>query len=800
MSDKNIREKELQEFWEKEGIFKFDPERKGEVYSIDTPPPTMSGKMHLGHASSYTHHDIIARYHRMKGKNVFYPFGTDDNGLPTEKLVEKEKKVRIFDIERKDFTKLCFDTIKELRPNFIQDWKNIGMSCDFSLSYSTISPEAQKISQKHFIDLYEKGRAYRKETPAIWCPVCQTGIAQAEMEDKESETTFNDIIFKLEDGGEITIATTRPELLPSCVSIFVNGDDKKYTDLIGKKAIVPIFGHKVEIIADDKVDIEKGTGIVMCCTFGDTTDVEWYIDHKLPLNISIDERGKMNSNAGKYEGLKVKAARKQIIEDLKEEGSLIKETVITHDVNVHERCGTPIEILPTKQWFFKYLDLREDFIENGRKINWTPDFMRHRYENWINGLKWDWSVSRQRYFGIPLPIWYCESCGEAKMADVEDLPVDPLSNEPKGKCSCGESKFIPERDVLDTWATSSLTPIIATNSVDEKYRDKLFPMALRPQAHDIINFWLFYTVARSKMHYDKIPWDNVAISGFVLDSKGEKMSKSKGNVIAPSEVIEKFGVDALRYWATGTTFGEDIKYNEEELKVGKRTITKLSNASKFALMHLEGFDPKKSFDVKALEDSDKWILAKLNKTIKDYTNYFEKYDYFNGRKVIDRFFWNYFSSNYLELVKYRAYGDDLASKEAAQYTLYQCVLNILKLYAPIMPYVTEDVYQGYFKEFEGEKSIHLTLIPEAKEEESTEEFDSIIEIISAIRGFKSENQIAMNKEVKEVLIDSKNDLSRYFELIKKVLFVNDISVGKGDIKVNDNISLSVIKKEEKESQ
>jgi valyl-tRNA synthetase len=278
------------------------------------------------------------------------------------------------------------------------------------------------------------------------------------------------------------------------------------------------------------------------------------------------------------------------------------------------------------------------------------------------------------------------------------------------------------------------------------------------------------------------------------------MSKSKGNVIAPSEVIEKFGVDALRYWATGTTFGEDIKYNEEELKVGKRTITKLSNASKFALMHLEGFDPKKSFDVKALEDSDKWILAKLNKTIKDYTNYFEKYDYFNGRKVIDRFFWNYFSSNYLELVKYRAYGDDLASKEAAQYTLYQCVLNILKLYAPIMPYVTEDVYQGYFKEFEGEKSIHLTLIPEAKEEESTEEFDSIIEIISAIRGFKSENQIAMNKEVKEVLIDSKNDLSRYFELIKKVLFVNDISVGKGDIKVNDNISLSVIKKEEKESQ
>lgn len=792
MSD-NLKEKEIQEFWEKEEIFKFNPEKKGKIYSVDTPPPTMSGRMHIGHAFSFTQQDIIVRFKRMMGNNIFFPFGTDDNGLPTEKLVEKEKKVKIFNMERKDFTNLCFKTIKELRPQFIQDWKNIGMSCDFSLDYSTISPEVQKISQEYFIDLYNKKRAYRKETPSIWCPLCQTGIAQAEMEDKEIETVFNDISFKLKNGGEIIIATTRPELLPSCVAIFVNPKDKRYSKLIGEKAIVPIFNHQIEILADIKADPEKGTGAVMCCTFGDTTDVDWYLEHNLPLNISIDRKGRMNSNAGKYEGLKIKEAREKIIEDLKKEGFLIKQNVIKHEVNVHERCGTPIEILPTNQWFFKYLDLKKDFIVNGRKVNWIPDFMRHRYENWINGLKWDWSVSRQRYFGIPIPAWYCKACGKVKIADIKDLPVDPLSTKPQDKCSCGSSEFIPEKDVLDTWATSSLTPIIATNLVAEKYRKKLFPMSLRPQAHDIINFWLFYTVARSKMHFNKVPWDNVTISGFVLDKKGEKMSKSKGNTVAPLDVIEKFGVDALRYWATGTTFGEDIRYNEEELKVGKRTVTKLSNASKFTLMNLEGFNPQDKFDIKNLEDSDKWILGKLQKTIKEYIKHFEKYDYFSGRKVIDRFFWNDFSSNYLELIKYRVYGENQLSKKSAQYILYQTLLGILKLYAPIMPYITEQVYQDYFREYEEEKSIHLTLFPDLSKFKEIKDFDSVIEIISAIRKFKSENQIAMNKELKEVSIDSKKDLSEYFDLIKETLVIKSISKGKGSIKVNKNISIKVSK-------
>ncbi|MCK4453885.1 valine--tRNA ligase [Candidatus Parcubacteria bacterium] len=795
--------KKWQRFWEKEKIYKFNPQKKGKIFSIDTPPPTVSGKMHLGHAFSYTHLDIIARYQRMKGKNVFYPFGTDDNGLPTEKLVEKENKVSIFNMKRQDFVKLCQKTLKRIKPSFVQDWKDIGMSCDFDLGYSTIDKEVQKLSQRFFIELYEKKRIYQKETPTLWCPQCRTAIAQADLENKETETVFNDIIFKLENGKEILIATTRPELLSSCVAIFIHPSDKRYKNLIGKTAVVPIFKQKVKIYNDKGVDPKKGTGVVMCCTFGDTTDIEWYFVHHLPLKISINQDGTMTKIAGPFQGLKIKEARQRIIEELKKQGFIRSQKKIKHFVNVHERCNAEIEILNTSQWFIKYLDFKKDFLKMGRQIEWYPDFMRKRYENWVSGLRWDWCISRQRYFGIPFPVWYCQKCGEIRLARISDLPVDPLYSKPKTRCSCGSNRFIPETDILDTWATSSLTPKITIDLVkDEKTKKKLFPMSLRPQAHDIINFWLFYTIARSKLHFNKIPWKEVTISGFVLDPKGEKMSKSKGNVVAPQEVIEKYGVDVLRHWTAKASLGEDLRWNEEEIKASKRTVIKIWNAFRFSFMHLESFK-KNNLIISNLEDEDRWILHLLEMTIKDYKVYFEKYQFKKSRETIDNFFWKNFCDNYLEIVKPRLYNNDVLkeSKEAAKYTLYLCLFSIIKLYAPFMPYITEEVYQTFFRRLEKEKSIHLTLLPTINRNlvnpKIKEKFDNVIGIIGAIRKYKSEKKVSIRKEVNKLFIKSKNkEIKKYFNLIKSVMNIKSIKMKdknvSGYFEVNSSIKIKII--------
>jgi len=784
---KNI-ERKWQRFWEKEKIYKFNPKKKGKIFSVDTPPPTVSGKMHIGHAFSYTHEDLIVRYHRMKGENIFYPFGTDDNGLPTEKLIEKINKVNIFEMKRNDFVKLCQKTLKKIRPAFIQDWKDIGISCDFNLDYSTINKEVQKLSQRYFIELYRKKRVYRKEIPVLWCPQCQTAIAQAELEDKELESLFVDILFELEEGGKITIATTRPELLPSCGAIFVHPKDKRYKSLVGKKVIVPLFKQKVEILTDERVDPEKGTGIVMCCTFGDTTDIEWYFDHKLPLKVSINPDGTMSKLAGKYEGLKIKEARQKIIEDLSKEGLITNKRVIRHTVNVHERCGTEIEILQTPQWFIKYLDLKKELIEINKKIKWFPEHMRKRYENWVKGLRWDWCISRQRYFGIPFPVWYCKKCGKIKIAEISQLPIDPLHSKPKTKCSCGSSEFVPEKDVLDTWATSSLTPQIAIELVkNKKIKKKLFPMSLRPQAHDIINFWLFYTIARSKLHFNKIPWKTVMISGFVLDPKGEKMSKSKGNVIEPQEIIKKYGADCLRHWAAKAGLGEDLRWNEEEIKNSKRTCTKLWNAARFCFIHLKNLEKKPKLEVKKLAPEDRWILHLLQETLKNYDRYFQNYEFKKAREEIDNFFWRNFCDYYLEIVKPRLYNKEtpLRSQESAKTTLYWTLLSILKLYAPFIPYLTEEIYQNYFRKKEKEKSIHQSQLPKINPRLMAsyvkKEFDNVIDIIDAVRKYKSERKYSLKKEISKLIIQTKNKkIEKYFKLLKELLYIKSIEIKKED--------------------
>ncbi|MFO7872796.1 MAG: valine--tRNA ligase [Candidatus Undinarchaeales archaeon] len=692
--DSDKAEEKWQEFWEKKEIYKFDPKGKKPVYSIDTPPPTVSGEMHIGHAYSYSQMDIIARYRRMAGYNVFYPFGTDDNGLPTERLIERKKGVRHQDMERDEFTKFCLKVLKEeLRPEYIQEWKNIGISADYDLFYTTINEHCRRISQESFLDLYDKDRIYRKEDPTIWCPKCHMALAQVELEDKELESEFADLIFKLEDGSDLIIATTRPELLSSCVAIFVHPEDEKNKELVGKKAVVPLFNQKVPILEDKRVDKEKGTGVVMCCTFGDQTDIEWYRAHDLPLKMSITEDGKMSELAGKYEGLKIKEARKKIIEDLEEKGLIKGRKKITHTVNVHERCGTDIEILHTTQWFIKYLDLKNKLLKAGREMNWYPEHMINRYTNWIEGLQWDWCISRQRFFGVPIPVWYCKKCGEPVLPDKEKLPIDPLKDKPDKKCKCGSSDFEPEEDILDTWATSSMTPQIAAELVPDRYED-IYPMSLRPQAHDIITFWLFNTVVKSQLHNDKNPFEDIMISGWALDPNGKKMSKSKGNVVDPKKMIEKYSVDALRFWAAGSSLGEDLPFKEKDLATAEKFSNKMWNASKFALMHLENYEENEPDKLRIV---DKWMLSKLNNLIRSVTDSLEKYEYVQLKRQTEDFFWHDFCDNYLEIVKDRLYNPDKyeLGKEPAQYVLYQTVLNSLKLMAPVMPYITEEIYHLY---------------------------------------------------------------------------------------------------------
>ena len=764
-------EPKWREFWEKNSIYKFNPKAKGEIFSVDTPPPTVSGKMHIGHAYSYTHEDFVVRYRRMKGENVFFPFGTDNNGLATERLIEKMKNVRASKMDRNEFIKLCNQTIKEITPDFISDWQKAGMSCDFSKIYSTIDDNSRRISQKYFIDLFKRGHAYRQEAPVVWCPHCQTAIAQAELEDKEVETLFNDIVFKLKDKKDLIIATTRPELLSSCVAVFVHPSDKRYKKLIGQKAQVPIFGNKVEILADKKVDPEKGTGAVMCCTFGDKTDVEWFKEYKLPLVISLEKYGKMTAQAKKYAGLSTKDARQNIIEDLKKKKLLIGQKKITHSVNIHERCKNEVEILNSLQWYIKILDKKKKFIELGKKIKWHPPFMRARYENWINNLGWDWAISRQRFFGIPFPVWYCEKCGEVKLADIEDLPVDPLTDKPKGKCEkCASSKFIPEKDVLDTWATSSISPQLALQLFfSEKEARKMIPMNLRPQAHDIISTWLFYTVVRSHYHFDKLPWKDVMISGHVLDSSGKKMSKSLGNVVAPQEILEKYGSDALRYWSAGSSLGQDINYSEDEIKIGKKTTTKLWNAARFMAMNVKKAESLKDSD--AGEPADAWIIDELNKTIVKTTKAFENYAYAKAKEEIDSFFWSKFADYYVEFVKYRFFGDDEKSKKTGEKTIATVFFNIVKLYAPIMPFVTEEIFQIYFKHLEKVKSLHISKWPEEivlKKSPDISDFGSAIKAVDEIRKHKTKNGLSLGAEIDSIKLKTKTNLKKYGEFLRKV--------------------------------
>lgn len=759
-------EKQMQELWEKEQIYKFDQSKKGEVYSIDTPPPTVSGSLHIGHIFSYTQAEMIARFRRMQGYNVFYPFGFDDNGLPTERLVECDEGIIAKNMLRSEFIEKCISTTAKYESEFKSMWKSLGFSVDWSLQYETVSPAVRKISQELFLELVKQGKAYTKESPVLWCTECQTSIAQAELDTKDVDSTFNYIPFIV--GGEtIEVATTRPELLYGCVCLFVNPTDDRYTKYVGKLARVPLYDYEIPIMTDEKVSIDKGTGAVMCATFGDSTDAEWVEKYNHQYRKIILPNGYIDDSVPFIGGMKTIPARKQIIELLSQKELLIKSENITHTIAVHERCGKEIEIIPSRQWYIDVLSEKERFLKAADEINWYPEQMKSRYVTWVTNLKWDWCISRQRYFGIPFPVWYCKKCGKAVFANSQQLPINPLETEYKGQCECGCCEFIPESGVLDTWATSSITP-----QINERFGIPLLPMSMRTQAHEIIRTWTFYTIVRSLYHTGKLPWNDIMISGFVLAKKGEKISKSKSNSdFAPVKLIATYSADALRYWAASARLGTDTFFSTDDLTTSKRFITKLWNASKFAISHLQDVDLS---TVPNLMPIDRWIIARTNDTVIKATKLLNEYEIGSARHEIDDLFWKDLCDNYVEIVKERLYQPDIhgiEERKSGQYALYYALLNILKLYAIYVPHITEYIYQEFFRQHEGAKSIHLLQWekPNTIELELLEFGDILKNIIAEMRKYKSENNLSLRTEIETMNISVPNEFISLFKESEKDL-------------------------------
>ncbi len=785
--DAKEKENKWLNYWNENHIYEFNPDER-KVYSIDTPPPTVNGKIHIGHIFSYSQTEMIARYKRLRGYNVFYPFGFDDNGLPSERLVEKEQGKKAHEIGREKFTELCFETTNKYEEEFKTLFSKIGVSSDWKKTYKTVSPSTVKISQMSFLDLVNKGHCYYKESPALWCNECLTTIAQAELETKTLKTTFNYINFSTTDGEEFTIATTRPELIPAIVSVFINPKDKKNKHLIGKTAHIPVVDIEVPIMADEKVAVDKGTGIVMCCTFGDQTDIEWWNKYNLPLRNILTDDGKIINDIKNYGGLKIKEARKQIIEDLNKGGYIVKIEEIEHEVQTHERCGKEVEYSVMKQWFIDLMNHKEDFIKIGREINWYPKHMIHRYEEWVNNIAWDWCISRQRYFGVPFPVWYCKDCGSPIFARIEDLPVNPLVDKPYNKCSCGCTSYIPEEDVMDTWATSSITPMINMRYGEEdNYEDILKPMSLRTNASDIIRTWDFYTIVKSFYHFGIKPWDNVMISGFVMAGQGEKISKSKSNNKEdPLYLIDQYSADAIRYWAASGRLGTDIVFSEETLLRGKKLINKIWNSSKFVEMHLQDFKDK---EFNNFEYIDKWILGKFKEMETTFLKYLDDYEVGLALNHLEKFFWN-FCDNYIEIVKHRLYRPEEFGEEArysGQKTCYIILYKLLQSFSMFFPFITEEIYQELYHE---KKSIHQTnIIPlENNYENEVINGDKIVEIISKVRGEKTLNNASLKTPVKvlnlKVTEELKIAIEKSIKDFKATLFIQNLNFNI-DSKIND---------------
>ena len=693
----------------------------------------------------------------MTGHNVYYPVGYDDNGIPTEVLVHKELWDQAKDMDRKTFVHACLDITAQYRDEYKALWQSVGMSFDRDMTYSTISPMVQKIAQERFAELYKKWAIVRKEFPALWDWANQTTIAQAETEEKEEDAFFNDVRFDVEGSEHIIIATTRPELMPACVAVFINPEDSRYTHMLGKFAITP-FGHKVPILADEKAKMDKGTGAVMCCSYGDETDIYWIMTHKLEPRIIVGRDGRIhNSGVEEIENLKPKQAREAIIPILEEKGNLIKRTPIRQGIMYSERGKVPVEIIPVTQWFINIIPIKDQLITYANEMNFLPTHMQKRYDDWVENLQWDWNISRSRSFGIPLPVWYSKITGEVILPDSDQYPIDPLTESPKNLPAWHTlDDIIREEMVLDTWFTSGIS-IDVNKEIMKKNGVQDIPATfdLRPQAHDIIRTWLLYTVVQSHYARETKPFHHVMISGHVLAGKGEKISKSKGNAkFWPKELLEQFGADAVRYRAASGQLGKDIVFEETELKNGQRLITKLWNACQFVKIHIESSNQE--LETKDLYPTDQRILSRLNETVAKVTKAYDNYEVGLAKIAFEEFFWRDFCDNYLELIKNRLYKPELYTngeelKVSAQYALSKCFWTILRLIAPIIPHVTEELYQDIFKSQYGLNSIHQATIPAIQSIKSII-LDDIITIISDVRWYKTSHKLSLWSELQKIVI------------------------------------------------
>ncbi|HVO78373.1 MAG TPA: valine--tRNA ligase, partial [Methanomassiliicoccales archaeon] len=703
----SVSEPKWQAKWKEWKINRFDLYSTAHVYSIDNPPRYTSGSLHLGHATGYSMIDFAARYHRQRGLNVFFPLCFDVNGTPTEVKVERKYNITKLSIDRQEYIKLCSEFAQSFISEMTHQFEILGCSMDPSIYYQTDSPQYRRITQISFLRMLKQGLVYKGTAPVNWCPRCITALADAEVEHAENVTKLNFVRFARKDGrGDIVIATTRPELLSTCQLIAVHPDDANHADLIGKEVVVPIYGRVVKIISDEKVDPAFGTGIVMICTIGDKDDLEWVRKHNLRLEDAIDEQGRMTEWAGKYQGLRVKEARAKVIEDLKVQGLIVKQEELPQNVSICWRCHEPIEYLSRPQWFLKTLQFKEDVLKIADELHWFPEFMKVRLQDWVNSLEWDWVLSRQRYFATPIPVWECKECGEIVPAREEDCYIDPtISKPPVGKCpKCG-GELLACQDVFDTWMDSSISPLYNTFWMrDEKKFQKLYPMSLRPQSHDIIRTWAFYTILREKLITNQRPWNDIMIHGFIMAPDGTPMHTSLNNVIDPMPILEKYGADAMRYYACTCALGEDNAFREKDVVHGRKFCTKLYNMGKF----VGGVVKQKPYIRDELKATDKWILSRFSKTLRQATIDYDNYQFDKVMREVEQFAWHEFADHYIELVKHRINDPN---DYVVRYTLYTVMLGVVKLLAPLMPHVAEEMYQENFAKLDRAKSVHVSKWP-----------------------------------------------------------------------------------------
>ncbi len=804
--------------WERDGTYRFDRTKpRDQIYSIDTPPPTVSGSLHVGHVFSYTHTDIVARFQRMRGKEVFYPMGWDDNGLPTERRVQNYYGVRCdpslpydpafvapekpekqpISVSRPNFIELCVKLTVEDEKVFEHLWRYLGLSVDWSMTYATIAPAAQRVSQMMFLRLLAKHLAYQVEAPTLWDVDFRTAVAQAELEDREQPGAYHRIHFSRDQGSggdPIAIETTRPELIPACVALVAHPDDERYKPLFGTHVVTPIFGVRVPVLAHALADPEKGSGIAMICTFGDTTDVTWWRELKLPVRAIVQPNGALGRVTwgqpgwetadvaraqqayDQLAGLSAKKAQAKIVELLRESGDLQGEPKpITHNVKFYEKGDRPLEIVTSRQWFIKTIDHRDEFIKRGREMAWHPEYMQARYENWVNGLNGDWCVSRQRFFGVPFPVWYpvrddgATDYTRPLVPDESRLPIDPSTDVPAGYTASQRGVpggFVGDPDVMDTWATSSVSPQLVTQwETDADIFARTFPMDLRPQAHDIIRTWLFSSVVRAHFENQSVPWTHAAISGWVLDPDRKKMSKSKGNVVTPLGLLQEYGSDGVRYWAARGGPGVDTAFDVGQMKIGRKLAMKLLNVSKFVLA---GDLPAGA----VTEALDRGMLQNLAGLVDEATAELEHYEYARALAKIESFFWD-FCDNYVEAAKSRRYGDFGAEAAASANTAMRLALSVLlRLLAPYLSFVCDEVWS-----WSNAGSVHRAQWPtrdeliavSGQDEPARQAVFHLTEALNAIRKAKTDQKVSVGTPVQAVVYTASDEAATGLALVERDL-------------------------------